>query len=59
MILSNLLRNSVEKSSSEKLAGPELVAKFPALYEIRMFISFFRGEHHFSLFWGGSIQSVL
>jgi hypothetical protein len=50
MILSNLLRNSVEKSPSEKLAGPERVEKLPALYEIRMFISSFRGEHHFSLF---------
>ena len=56
MILSNLLRNSVEKSPSEKPIGPELVQKLPELYGIRMFIATFKGEHHLSIFWVRSIH---
>ena len=42
----------------EKLAGSQLVKKFPAFYRTRRFITTFTGAHHLSLSWASSIQSL-
>ena len=42
----------------EKLTGPHLVKKFPALYGPRMFITAFTRDRRLSLSWARSIQSV-
>jgi len=41
----------------EKLAGFQLVEKFPAFYGTRNFITAFTSAHHMSLSWASSIQS--
>jgi len=43
----------------EKLAGSQLVRKFPAFYGTRRFITEFTSAHKLSLSWANSIQSML
>ena len=47
----------MEQVFLEKLTGSHLVKKFPALYEIRKFISAFTRPRHLRLSWARSIQS--
>jgi len=42
----------------EKLAGSQLVKKFPSLYGTQNFITAFTSARHLSLPWASSIQSV-
>ena len=42
----------------EKLAGFQLVKKFPAFYGTRRFITAFTSARHLSLSWASSIQSI-
>jgi len=42
----------------EKLTGPQIVKKFPALYGTRRFITAFTSARHLSLSWAISIQSM-
>jgi len=42
----------------EKLAGSQLVKKFPAFYGTRSFITAFKSACHLSLSWASSIQSI-
>jgi hypothetical protein len=42
----------------EKLAGLQLVKKFPAFYGTRRFITAFESARHLSLSWASSIQSI-
>ena len=42
----------------EKLAGSQLVKKFPAFYGSRSFITTFTSARHLSLSWASSIQSI-
>jgi len=42
----------------EKLAGSQLVKKFPAFYGTRRFITAFTSVRHLSLHWARSIQSM-
>jgi len=43
----------------EKLTGFQLVKKFPAFYDIRMFITAVTSARHLFLSWASSIQSIL
>jgi hypothetical protein len=42
----------------EKLAGSQLVKKFPAFYGTRLFITAFTNAHHLSLPWARSTHSM-
>jgi len=48
MKVSESLSNSMEQSSFEKLAVPQLVKKFPALCGTRRFVSVFTTAYHSS-----------
>jgi hypothetical protein len=57
---SYLLTYSLQRSRFvlEKLAGFQLVKKFPAFYGTRRFITAFTSARHQSLSWASSIQSI-
>jgi hypothetical protein len=52
------LTNSMQQVLPEKLTGPQLVKKFPALYETRRFITAITTARHLSLSWAKPIQST-
>ena len=50
------ITKSTEQSLLEKLAGPQLVKKFPSFFAIGMFITTFTRVRLFSLFWARRVQ---
>jgi hypothetical protein len=61
LISTNSLTHSPTPCSrvlSKKLTGPQVVNKFPILYETWRFITAFTSARHVSLSWARSIQSM-
>ena len=52
------LRTPCSRGVLEKLAGSQLVKKFPAFYGTRRFVTAFTSGRHLSLSWARSIQSM-